>query len=85
MTGDCLTVHKSSGGSLYNFKAEVSSGHKFKHHVEHSFAGTKYDKDYSQTTGCFEKNVTMFVCLIFSKPINRFLNIFLLLKTEIHM
>ena len=37
------------------------------------------------TTGCFKKNVRMFVCWISPKPINRFLNRFFLLKTEIHM
>ena len=37
------------------------------------------------STGCLKKNVTMFVCFIFPKPINPFLNNFFPLKTEIHM
>ena len=37
------------------------------------------------STGCFKKNATMFVCLISPEPMNRFLNRFFLLKTEIHM
>ena len=36
-------------------------------------------------TGCFKKNVRMFVCLISPKPMNKFPNRFYLLKTEIHM
>ena len=32
-----------------------------------------------------KKNVTMFVCLIFPKPINKFQTRFFLLKTEINM
>ena len=33
----------------------------------------------------FKKNVRMFVCWISPKPINRLLNCYFLLKTEIHM
>ena len=39
----------------------------------------------TKTYMVFKKNVTMFVCLIFPKPMNRIPNRFLLLKTEIHM
>jgi hypothetical protein len=36
MAADRFTVDKARSGTFDNLKAEVSTSHKFEHHVEHS-------------------------------------------------